>query len=72
MTEKDKDWEGSLHLSIQSVYQLREALRYLKQMWPGSPARPAEEQEFLDAFITVLNQLSLEHSFEFLDKKSDD
>ena len=65
----DQDFEGTLHLDIKSVYALRDALRYLKQVWPGSPDRPAEEQEFIDQMITVLNQLSLEHSFVFLDQE---
>lgn len=65
----DQDFEGTLHLDIKSVYALRDALRYLKQVWPGSPARPAEEQEFIDHMIKVLNQISLEHSFVFLDQE---
>ena len=68
MTE-DQDFEGTLHLDIKSVYALRDALRYLKQVWPGAPARPYEEQEFIDHMIRVLNQISLEHSFVFLDQE---
>ena len=66
----DQEFEGTLHLDIRSVHALRDALRYLKQVWPGSPARPPEEQEFIDQLIVVLNQLSLEHSFVFLHQET--
>ena len=65
----DQEFEGTLHLDIKSIHALRDALRYLKQVWPGAPARPAEEQEFIDQLLVVLNQLSLEHSFVFLDQE---
>ena len=65
----DQEFEGTLHLDIKSIHALRDALRYLKQVWPGAPARPVEEQEFIDQLIVVLNQLSLEHSFVFLDQE---
>ena len=66
----DQEFDGTLHLDIRSVHALRDALRYLKQVWPGSPARPAEEQEFIDQLLVVLNQLSLEHSFVFLNQET--
>ena len=60
------EWEGSLHLPIHAVHQLREMVRYCIQTWPGSPARPAEEQEFAQVLLLSLNQMALEHSFEFI------
>ena len=65
----DQEFEGTLHLDIKSIHALRDALRYLKQVWPGAPARPVEEQEFIEQLLVVLNQLSLEHSFVFLDQE---
>ena len=65
------EWQGSIHLSIEAVYALRSALKYAFEMWPGAPARPLEEQEFLRSMIEVTNRLALEHSFNSLVQEPD-
>ena len=65
------EWQGSIHLSIEAVYALRSALQYTYKMWPGAPARPYEEQEFLLSMIEMTNRLALEHSFISLEQESD-
>ena len=65
------EWQGSIHLTIEAVYALRSALQYAYKMWPGAPARPYEEQEFLSSMIELTNRLALEHSFHFIKQESD-
>ena len=68
-TPDQHEWESQLHLNIQSVNSLKELLTYFLQMWPGSPARPAEEQEFARTLLECMNRLKLEHSFDCLEIK---
>ncbi len=70
--DPDNEWESSLHLNIRSVNALAELLTYFIKMWPGSPARPPEEQEFAQTLLECMNRLKLEHSFDCLDVKNDD
>tara|TARA_B100000482_G_scaffold81887_1_gene58485 strand:+ start:596 stop:823 length:228 start_codon:yes stop_codon:yes gene_type:complete len=69
--ETEYEWEGTVRLQIEAVYALRSTLKYCLETWPGSPARPAEEQEFLFTMIELMNRLALEHSFYILDPESD-
>ena len=71
MTEDDKEFEGTLHLDIHAARHLRELLTYFIQNWPGSPARPATEQEFAKMLLSTVNQIILEHNYVFLDQKDD-
>jgi hypothetical protein len=41
------------------------------KIWPGSPARPAEEQEFVRELLKCMKKLELEYTFDCLEKKSD-
>ena len=65
------EWESTIHLKIEAVYALRGVLKYALETWPGSPARPAEEQEFLFTMIELTNRLALEHSFVSLEQDKD-
>jgi hypothetical protein len=65
------EWESQLHLDIRSVRALTGVLQYFHKMWPGSPARPAEEQEFVRELLKCMNKLELEYTFDCLEKKSD-
>ena len=49
--ETEYEWEGTVRLQIEAVYALRSVLKYCLETWPGSPARPAAEQEFLFTMI---------------------
>ena len=70
--DPDNEWESQLHLNIQSVNALSDLLTYFIKMWPGSPARPPEEQEFARTLLECMNRLKLEHSFDCLSVKNDD
>ena len=71
MNDHKPEWEGQLHLPIQAVRSLHEVLEYFHKMWPGSPARPAEEQEFVRELLKCMTKLELEYTFDCLEKKSD-
>ena len=70
--DPENEWESHLHLNIQAVNSLSELLKYFIKMWPGSPARPPEEQEFAQTLLECMNRLKLEHSFACLEVKNDD
>jgi hypothetical protein len=67
----DQEFEGHLHLDIHAARALRDLLSYFIEKWPGSPARPAEEQEFARMLLSTVNQIILEHNFNFLEQKDD-
>ena len=46
-TQNPDDWRAVFELDINAVRMMREHLNYAIKMWPGAPARPFEEQEFL-------------------------
>ena len=71
MNKDSPEWEGQLHLPIQAVRSLHGVLEYFHKMWPGSPARPAEEQEFVRELLKCMTKLELEYTFDCLEKKSD-
>ena len=68
----DKEFEGTIHLDIHAARHLRDLLTYFIETWPGSPARPATEQEFAKMLLSTVNQIILEHNYVFLDQKDDD
>jgi len=57
----------SLESDINGFRQLKSAIEYLISVWPGSPARPAEEQEMLWEVRNQCNRIELEHTLS-LDK----
>jgi len=71
MNKDQPEWEGQLHLPIGAVRSLHDLLDYFMKVWPGSPARPPEEQEFARELLQCMKRLQLEHSFDCLEKKSD-
>ena len=70
--DPNSEWESHLHLNIQSVNALADLLTYFIEKWPGSPARPPEEQEFARTLLEVMHRLKFEHSFDCLEIKADD
>jgi len=68
---ESEEFQGSIHMGIKEALALRDLLQYFIKMWPGSPARPAEEQEYAHGLLQTVNQIILEHSFTFLDVDHD-
>ena len=68
---ESEEFSGSIHMDIRAALALRDLLEYFIKMWPGSPARPSEEQEFAHGLLRTVNQIILEHSFSYLEVKDD-
>ena len=62
--DHNEEWEATINMGIEGVRALRGLLDYANQTWPGSPARPPEEQEFIWALRDVMNKLVLEYTFD--------
>ena len=60
--EEESFIEYSLITDINGIRGLKSSLEYLIQVWPGSPARPAEEQVLLKQLLCQLNKIVLEHT----------
>ena len=58
--------EYTLTTDINGIKNLKSSIDYLLQVWPGSPARPAEEQECLWRLRDQLNACILQHTFDNL------
>ena len=54
--------EYSLTTDIDGIRSLKSSIEYLIQVWPGSPARPVEEQVMLKDLLCQLNRIVLEHT----------
>ena len=57
------EWYCSVNMGIDEVRAMYSHLVYSLQMWPGSPARPAEEQEFLIAMKEKYFAMLMEYNF---------
>ena len=65
----NEEWEGSITVNNIAVSKLISLLEYFLQTWPGSPARPSEEQEFARDLLYFMRKLSLEYNFACLEQK---
>ncbi len=52
--QDDEEWRSSLEMSINATRLLHGVITYALETWPGSPARPAIEQEFLNSMRSTL------------------
>ena len=52
-----------MHMGHDEVRMLYNHICYAIQTWPGSPARPAEEQEYLQILKTRLFAMLTEYTF---------
>ena len=62
MTEQD-DWRCEMSFDIKATRALYEHICYSIQMWPGAPARPLEEQEFLQSLKTSLFSSIMDYNY---------
>ena len=58
------DWIVEMQLGIDEIRMLYSHVCYAIQTWPGSPARPPEEQEYLLVFKTRLFAMMTEYAYE--------
>ena len=61
---EEDDLRYGLDFDIHGIRAMRSSVQYMIEVWPGSPARPAEEQEFLWALRDQLDRCILQHTFD--------
>lgn len=61
---REDEWLCTITMNIETTLALYESICYSIKMWPGSPARPAQEQEFLQSMKERLFAMIMEHNFE--------
>ena len=60
----EEEFIYGLDFDINGIRALRSSIQYLIEVWPGAPARPAEEQEFLWMMRDRLDRCILQHTFD--------
>tara|TARA_B100000902_G_C26900212_1_gene711728 strand:- start:387 stop:587 length:201 start_codon:yes stop_codon:yes gene_type:complete len=64
MFPPEEEWMLTMHMGIEEVRFLYDHVCYAIQTWPGSPARPPEEQEYLMILKTRLFAMIMEHTLD--------
>ncbi len=67
MDERESEYDEydyQLFLKIEDVRTMYDHVCYSIRMWPGSPARPVEEQVYLDKLKTQLFAMIADYNFE--------
>jgi len=62
-----EDYDFAMYLGIDEIRMLYEHICFSIETWPGSPRRPAEEQEYLKLLKNRLFAMLAEYSFSELD-----
>jgi hypothetical protein len=57
------EWYCSVNIGIDEVRMMYNHLDYSLKMWPGAPARPIEEQEFLMDMKDKYFAMLMEYNF---------
>ena len=63
---QEPEWSVDLTFGINEARALYSTIQYAIQMWPGAPARPAEEQEFLFMMRDRMFMIIMEYNLEFM------
>lgn len=64
MEAPEEEWMLTMHMGIDEVRMLYDHICYSIKIWPGAPARPAEEQEYLQILKTRLFAMIMEHTLD--------
>ena len=63
----EDEWHVTIKMPIEEIRLLYGHVCYGLQMWPGSPARPVEEQEYLRTLKSRLAAMIMQYTFDTLD-----
>ena len=58
-----EEWYCSVNIGIEEIRFMYSHLEYSLKMWPGSPARPVEEQQFLMDMKDKYFAMLMEYNF---------
>ena len=64
---EEGDYDFIMYIQIEEIRMLYDHVCYSIQMWPGSPARPAEEQEYLVQLKNRLFAMLADYNFSNID-----
>jgi hypothetical protein len=65
MNDEDfPEYDFQVNLTIEDIYLLHHSVKETIKYWPGSPSRPADEQEHLWYLRDSLYRMILEHQFQ--------
>ena len=64
MEAPEEEWMLTMHMGIDEVRMLYDHICYSIKMWPGAPARPVEEQEYLHILKNRLFAMIMEHTLD--------
>jgi|TARA_B100000073_G_scaffold279166_1_gene239625 hypothetical protein len=64
--EDEQDFDYQVNLRIEDVRLLQHCVNETIRLWPGAPARPAEEQEHLRYLRDSLFRMSADYNFREL------
>ena len=62
-SDNQGEWIMEMQMGHDEIRMLYDHICYAIQTWPGSPARPAEEQEYLQILKTRLFAMLTEYTF---------
>tara|TARA_B100000902_G_scaffold231412_1_gene219482 strand:+ start:1031 stop:1246 length:216 start_codon:yes stop_codon:yes gene_type:complete len=63
----EDEYDFIMYIKIDEIRMLYDHICYSIKMWPGSPARPVEEQEYLIQLKNRLFAMIADYSFSQLD-----
>tara|TARA_B100000614_G_scaffold10916_2_gene9568 strand:- start:1171 stop:1389 length:219 start_codon:yes stop_codon:yes gene_type:complete len=66
--EYNEEWCCHVELGIYDVKNLYNVICYALETWPGSPARPAEEQEYLRYMKQSLFSMLADYTFTHIEQ----
>ena len=64
---EEEDWFCEFKMGIHDVRSLYSTLCFALEMWPGSPRRPVEEQEYLIHMKQQLFAMLAEYTFTHIE-----
>ena len=67
MPQMNDDFAFKVELNADEVRSLYYAVSEALRMWPGSPQRPAEEQELLNSMKIILFAMVMDMNFDSKD-----
>ena len=65
--ELEEEWYCEFKMGIHDVRSLYSSISFALEMWPGSPRRPMEEQEYLIHLKQQLFAMLAEYTFTHIE-----
>jgi hypothetical protein len=63
MNNEENEYDYQVNLTIEDIRLLQHCVQETLKYWPGSPARPADEQEHLWYMRDSLFRITMDYNF---------